>query len=156
MLKKLIFVVAAALAGSGAMAQTAGGTVTGDLPGGCLFGQPNFNFPMGTIDFSQIASQGYVDGTFAIQAGCSTGVTGLLTVGTEVVTIDADLSAKVRKGGQCSETLFGGVTLTGTGALETIPVCVRIQKTNPTASSLALGARALSVTDPALFSIAVQ
>ena len=50
----------------------------------------------------------------------------------------------------------GPVSLVGSGQLESIPLCVRIQKTNPAASSLALGARALSVTDPALFSIAVQ
>lgn len=160
MLKKLIFVVAAALAGSGAMAQTAGGTVTGDLPGGCLFASPIFNFAVGTLDFSKLAQVGYIDSPVSISAGCSVGVTGQLTVGTEVLTIDADLSARVRKGGECDSMFFGGasgpVSLVGSGQLESIPLCVRIQKTNPAASSLALGARALSVTDPALFSISVQ
>lgn len=155
MLKKLVVVAAAALAVSGAMAQSAGGTISGDLPGGCVFGQPNFSFPMGTIDFSQIASQGYFDGAFSISAGCSLGVTGELTLGTQVVAVDADLVASVRQGGQCSEALFGAVTLTGTGHLQDIPVCVRISKANPMASSLALGARTLNVTDPALFSLSV-
>ena len=157
MLKKLVVVAAAALAVSGsAFAQTAGGTISGDLPGGCMFSQPNFSFPMGTIDFSQLASQGYIDGTHSISAGCSLGVTGRLTVGTQVVTVDADLVARVRKAGECGETFFGQVNLTGTGALQAIPVCVRISKANPMASSLALGPRAITVTDPSLFAIAVQ
>jgi len=156
-LKQLVLAVSAVvLSQSPALAATSGATITADLPSGCLFAAPNFTFPVGTIDFGVLALQGYVDSTFSIQAGCSAGVTGALTTNATSIAIDADFVARVRRSGECGEPFFTGYDITGDGTMETIPVCVRIEKANSGDSILQFGARALTVNDPTLFQLAVK
>lgn len=156
MLKKLVVVAATALAVSGVQAQTAGGTITGSLPGGCMFASPVFSFPVGTIDFARLAVDGFYDSPQTVSAGCSTGVTGSLTLAKSSYIVDSDLSVKIRRAGECGSATFTPAALTGTGSMQNISVCLRLYKTNAAASNLALGVKSISATEAGVFSIAVN